>query len=621
MYISTHLILSAIQELRHIHSFHGITFLVCKRKELPIGSSVEFPMDQFTLEHMETHHKLVPESKYYFQPFRSTKHWLKHDYPSSGLQSINTRTFGGAFAHNLGSRDWAWNANYLTVLEDRLVKGQKIPIWALAVWLYRSENWEPSNNLDMAICRFINEYHITSEERSRLFSTEIPDHLDDGVIWVDAESDWSVLKRDIPPPPDAAPERGGTLTFLHIHGAGPAADMSFRPANRMTIITGDNGLGKSFLMECAWWALTGNWAGRPALPLPDADKVYIEFDIQGSPDSREERSVIHYDRRRLDWPPSDDDRHTIPGVIVYARVDGSFAVWDPIKSSTSNNVTTEGPYTLSSDQVWHGQNGKTEGLIRDWVKWQNSPGKYPFDMLLKVLGRLSPPDLGELKAGNSVRIPHDHREIPTVIHKYGVTPVLYASAGVKRILALSYLMVWTWNEHLIAADLARRQPENRMVVLVDEMEAHLHPKWQREVLPALSSINTYLSAELSLQLMIASHSPLVVASAETIFESKKDALVHLDIVEPGKITMEELPFMKYGEISSWLTSPVFQLKQARSREAEKAIEEAKHLQTHKEQTTRKDVMQVSQMLIKCLPPDDRFWPRWIAFSEKYGVDL
>ena len=468
MYIPTQLILDSISELRYIHSFHGITFVVCKRKELPIGNSVDFPMDQLTREHMEIHHKLVPESEYYFQPFRSTRKWLRHDYPSGGLQSINTRTFKPAFAHESGSRNWAWDAGYLTVLEDKLVGMRRIPLWALAVWLYRSENWK-SNDLDAVIDRFIQEYHITSEELDRLFSTERP-HLSDAVSWGGTASDWSILRKDIPPPPDSTPERGGTLTFLHIHGAGPTADMSFRPASRMTIITGDNGLGKSFLMECAWWALTGNWAGRPALPTPESDEVYIEFDIQGSPKSHEESSRINYDRRRLKWPPSDDNRHTIPGVIIYARVDGSFAVWDPVRSM-SDSITKEGSYTLSNDQVWHGQSGKTEGLIRDWVKWQNSPGKYPFDMLLKVLGRLSPPDLGELKAGNSMRIPHDHREIPTVVHKYGTTSVLYASAGVRRILALSYLMVWTWNEHLIAADLARRPPESRMVVLIDEITA------------------------------------------------------------------------------------------------------------------------------------------------------
>ena len=625
MYLSTQLIRRSIEELKRIHPFHGITFLVCKRKELPIGDSIHFPMNTLTREHMDIHHKLDPHSTFYFQPFQSTqstKHWLKHDYPSSGLQAINTQTFGAAFLHDRGGRTWGWRTNYLDVVSDvleRKISGQRIQAWALAVWLYRSEDWTANDDLNTITYRFIEEYHITPEERERLFSVESPDGWNERLFHGEI-SDWNSLKQKIQPPPDAKPERGGTLAFLHIHGTGPAADMRFRPADRMTIITGDNGLGKSFLMECAWWALTGNWADRPAFPNPDSDQVYIEFDIQGSYQSRNIHPKVYYDRRQFRWPHPDDNRHTIPGLVIYARVDGSFAVWDPIKSA-SDRYPEDGSYTLSGDNIWNGQKDRNEGLVRDWIKWQNSPEKYPFQMLSEVLARLSPPDLGELRAGNSVRIPGDPREIPTVIHRYGTTPVLYASAGIKRILALSYLMVWAWNEHLIAASLARRKPENRMVVLVDEMEAHLHPKWQREVLPALSSTSTYLEKSLDLQLIISTHSPLVVASTESIFESEKDAFIHLNISESGEVNMEDLPFVKYGDVSSWLTSPVFQLSQARSRDAERAIQKAKDLQAHEEKATKERVAQISDMLTRCLPSHDKFWPRWIAFAEKYGVEL
>lgn len=628
MYISSHLLLRAIEELRRVHPFHGITFLVCKGNNLPVGTPVEFAMDRLTREHMDIHHKLASNSAYYFQPFGSSSRppWLKHDYPSSGLQAINTQTFKSAFIHDKGSKTWAWDRNYLSVLEERLRdRTGRIPAWALAVWLYRSVEWGKGDDLEVAISRLIQDYCITDDESQRLFSTLIPKDISQTEIFADTVLDWDDFKHNFKPPPDATPERGGMLAFLHVHGAGPATDMVLKPASRLTIITGDNGLGKSFLMDCAWWALTGTWTAHPALPLADADTVYIEFGIRGSADF-EDKLEVPYDRTRLCWPSSTEGRTTISGLIIYARADGSFAVWDPIRSAR-NDIAGKGSVTLSGEQVWDGQGGIIEGLVRDWVKWQNAPTKYPFEMLTNVLRRLSPPDLGELLAGETIRIPNDPREIPTVVHKYGVTPVLYASAGLKRILALSYLMVWAWSEHLIAASLAGRPPENRMVILVDEMEAHLHPKWQRVVLPALCSINTYLQTdnadlqtELALQLILATHSPLVVASAEPIFRSADDALVHLDILESGEISIDEIPFTKYGEVSSWLTSPVFQLKQARSQEAEKAIEEAKFLQMG-ENPTKVAVEQISNRLIEYLPSNDSFWPRWIAFAERYGVVL
>ncbi|MCW3095948.1 MAG: ATP-binding protein [Chthonomonadaceae bacterium] len=50
--------------------------------------------------------------------------------------------------------------------------------------------------------------------------------------------------------------------------------------------------------------------------------------------------------------------------------------------------------------------------------------------------------------------------------------------------------------------------ENRGIVMVDEIDLHLHPKWQMTVLPALSR------ALPNVQFIVTSHSPLVVGSLE-----------------------------------------------------------------------------------------------------------
>ena len=49
------------------------------------------------------------------------------------------------------------------------------------------------------------------------------------------------------------------LERLALNNVGPAPEMAldFRP--RVNLITGDNGLGKSFLLDMAWWALTRRW--------------------------------------------------------------------------------------------------------------------------------------------------------------------------------------------------------------------------------------------------------------------------------------------------------------------------------------------------------------------------
>lgn len=56
------------------------------------------------------------------------------------------------------------------------------------------------------------------------------------------------------------------LESLHLHDVGPSSDLRIDFARRMNFLTGDNGLGKSFLLDIAWWALTRTWAHMPAAP-------------------------------------------------------------------------------------------------------------------------------------------------------------------------------------------------------------------------------------------------------------------------------------------------------------------------------------------------------------------
>lgn len=58
--------------------------------------------------------------------------------------------------------------------------------------------------------------------------------------------------------------------------------------------------------------------------------------------------------------------------------------------------------------------------------------------------------------------------------------------------------------------------ERNHVVFLDEVEVHLHPKWQRKVLPALQTLLP------KAQLFVTTHSPFVVASATDAFIYKLD---------------------------------------------------------------------------------------------------
>jgi hypothetical protein len=622
MYLSISYVIESIKRLGAIHPFYGITFLTCKANSIPVGKQIEFSMDNSNKIFMDRVHSIYPASKYYYQPYISNshdKHWVTQKYPSSGLQAINTQTFGPAFLHTKKEKSWGWATDYVNFLSDQLPGKKLLPIIDLAIWIFKDKCWPEETDLNKIILYFLHHFNITDSERRLLFTETIQGYPPLNPFQ-DKQITWNDLSDFLTLPPDAGPSRGATLSYIKLENIGPALNIEMEPSNRLNIITGDNGLGKSFVMDCVWWSLTGIWPEIPAFPRLDskhtkkASITYRLASLHGKPITK----VVTYDSKQRLWP-RDKNSPTIPCLIIYSRVDGSYAVWDPNKQYNSNIYRKQ--FVFPRSEIWNGIDGSIEGLIRDWVKWQSSPEKYPFDILTKVLIRMSPPDLGELIPGQPIRMINEIRDIPTIIHPYGEIPISNVSAGVKQIITLAYLIVWAWYEHKVEANLHNIKPENRMVILIDEIEAHLHPKWQRVILPALLDVQSLLSRELEIQFIISTHSPLVLASAESSFNQSIDSLFHLDVnKKTGNAQLKYMDFIKFGQINSWLTSPIFNLAQARSQEAEGVISHAKRLQLQNAPDTN-EIAKVHKQLTLELSETDPFWPRWIYFAEKYGVKI
>ena len=98
-------------------------------------------------------------------------------------------------------------------------------------------------------------------------------------------------------------------------------------------------------------------------------------------------------------------------------------------------------------------------------------------------------------------------------------------AGMRRVIALAYCLVWAWEEHKRAAGQLGDEPSGQIIFLIDEIESHLHPKWQRSVVPAVLSAMRELNPEAEVQLVAATHSPLIMASIEPEFDNVTDAWV------------------------------------------------------------------------------------------------
>lgn len=629
VFLTANAVNEAVAILRSdVHPFFGITFVACKAAELPVGRQVSISLDAETRQLLEKAFRIDKASAYFFQPFKSVKSWVDRKYPSSGLQAINTQTFGEAFLHKRGTQLWGWDEQYVEKISNKLSDLgylHRSPLAAMAVWYLKFEAWPENATISDVISEFVRRYHLTDFERQILFYDD-SERFGDRYIFQPKRLESDELAALFEPPPDAPATVGGTLVGLHLEFVGPALSMELEFGKRLTIITGDNGLGKSFLLEAAWWAATGEWAERQAFPFFAEDNVpvtdvtpNISYWIEDNR-GRSSRRQSNFDWRQNQW--SSDEAHlTLSALAIFARADGSFAVSDPVRNSLERGRST-GIDQFSQRDLWDGMLGGQgiEGIIRDWTRWQKADDQQDFTLFSAILAHLSPEDLGVLRPGRAIRIPgSDKRDIPTIRHRYGETPILFASAGVKRVIGLAYLMVWALRENRVAATQSGSHAYDKLLVFIDEIEAHLHPKWQRSVLPAIVNMNDALNTKIGLQIVSATHSPMIMASLEPLFDDTTDKIFHLALAD-NNVELKPLEFVKYGDATGWLTSPLFGLEYARSRDAEKAISRAKELQIA-EKPSAADVKAANVALRKALAPDDKFWPRWLYFAQKHGAEI
>lgn len=459
----------------------------------------------------------------------------------------------------------------------------------------------------------------------------------------DAEAHQRRIEYGEDEPQPAAPKPTSTpakparfITLLETSHVDPAPSFHLDLGRRLNLLVGDNSLGKTFALDVLWWSLTGTWAGEPAKPARPRKR-------NGARDPRKPTITVaagkrmqssQYDPRHDRWPLP-GGRPLAPGLAIYARVDGGFSIWDPIRNAPP---VAHGELDLSQGYHFHtphdlwdrtvGPDGHTilcRGLLDDAVAWRNDR-RDAYAALEKVIADLSPPG-APLRFGKPDRFGlHDARQQPTLLLSNGQVFLRHASAAVKRILSLAYVIVWSITEIQRAAPFAEHDALQRVTLLIDEIEAHLHPRWQREILPALLGVVRALVPHARTQLVVSTHAPLVLASIETRFRDDRDALFHFALAEraangtPAGQTVEvhKDVFRIRGDASAWLTAhDVFGLPSSRARDVEKILEEASRAMTEPDFDAN-GARELDHKLRKILGQLDPFWVRWRYVAEKRG---
>jgi hypothetical protein len=124
------------------------------------------------------------------------------------------------------------------------------------------------------------------------------------------------------------------LKSIKLDGVGPVRKLSASFGERLNVLTGDNGLGKSFVLDIAFWALTSCWpAHRVAIPdeRPHSVRPLILFSVAGDKQRTKVVRKATYDFRTQSWTPR-PNKPIRPGLVIYGAVDGGFLVWDPSRN-------------------------------------------------------------------------------------------------------------------------------------------------------------------------------------------------------------------------------------------------------------------------------------------------
>jgi hypothetical protein len=125
-----------------------------------------------------------------------------------------------------------------------------------------------------------------------------------------------------------------------------------------------------------------------------------------------------------------------------------------------------------------------------------------------------------------------------------VVPTIALSDSYRSILALAGDLVW----RLILAFPESEDPlREEGIVLIDELDIHLHPLWQRQ-------IAVWLREQCpNLQFIVATHSPLIAAGAG------EDALTLKFSIEDGKSDVRQVPDVAAMNVDRILQSEAFDL--------------------------------------------------------------
>jgi predicted ATPase len=158
------------------------------------------------------------------------------------------------------------------------------------------------------------------------------------------------------------------------------------------------------------------------------------------------------------------------------------------------------------------------------------------------------------------------------------------SDGFRSIMALAGDLIWRFIE---AFPESKNPLQEEGVVLIDELDIHLHPTWQRQIAGLLRSTFP------NIQFIMATHSPLVAAGAG------EDAITYRFLRKEGNVEVEHIKNIHTMSVDKILQSEAFGLVSPFSEETQKHIDLYYKLKKKKNLTSEEESqMQLSFPIVE-----------------------
>ncbi|MGK7872307.1 MAG: AAA family ATPase [Xenococcaceae cyanobacterium] len=360
-------------------------------------------------------------------------------------------------------------------------------------------------------------------------------------------------------------------------------------SEELTVIAGVNGVGKSALLqaisktasyllpeittakrEISLFLNSDIYSGKLTMSISTAFRVNDDLEILGNvlrtqPDPnraaeiREERESIRSARRYVEKNSPEDleFEERLRELEELLKSSGDYFSWQADKErlkignplivyySTNRSLSRLPPRLpqvkpLTTTSAYVNALKGSEVSLNDFANWYRAVqrglfgskkiGEELFEKLEGVIQKMLP-DFHDLQLVEA------SKPYFTIQKQGSLLELEQLSDGERGLLALTFDLT----RRLITANPKSNNPveEGSAIVLIDEVELHLHPTWQRKVLRRL--ISTFKNC----QFIVTTHSPQIIGQAK----AEKLRLLYED--EEGKISVTT-PSQALGMDSSWI---------------------------------------------------------------------